>query len=413
MYYRTAVFGVIIIASMVAVGTVPAATAEVPTQSNGSSQGEAYAGAHVSFETTGNAVVDYAVNGETIVENVSVDASESARSGLGIGAGAGVSAITDVAGASLGAQAQARASVTVESESGATISAHDNGNGVLQVKASDESQIATVDLGGEATANQQSDGRIVVESGGGTEGTFLLVGSGDLAVNDEGDVTAEIESGGELVYRQYENDRSQADEERERMIAEGTAAAEVYVQQSTESGQETIADAVEYGNDTTVEVAQESSSTVELTVERTQSEGRVIASSVSKETFEAAEELTVTVDGEAAAKADSSSAVEQTAKSGDEPAFYVEQSSSAEATVDVFVGIHEFSTRTVTMTGDDGSSDGGSDSSGDGESSDSSDGGSSEDGSSGDSGSGSTPGFGVGIALVAILGAALLARRRN
>jgi PGF-CTERM protein len=108
---------------------------------------------------------------------------------------------------------------------------------------------------------------------------------------------------------------------------------------------------------------------------------------ISDAAFQSAEDLTVTVDGEAAAQADSYSAVQQSAAEGDEPRYYVAQSSSAEATTDVAIGIDHFSERNVAMQSD-GGGDGG-------------DGGTNGDGA----------GFGPAVALLAVVGSLLAARR--
>jgi PGF-CTERM protein len=209
-----------------------------------------------------------------------------------------------------------------------------------------------------------------------------------VCVTEKGEDNAEIEQGSELVCRQYDGERSDDDEETERMIQNGTATAEVYVQQAQDGGEETVADAVEYGQDTTVEVKSASENQVDMTVDRAESDGKVIVTTVSDAAVENVEDLTVTVDGEAAAQADSYGEVQQSAAEGDEPRYYVTQSSSAEATTDVAIGIDHFSERNVAMQsdGDEGGSDGGT-TDGDG------------------------AGFGPLVAVLAVVGSLLAARR--
>jgi hypothetical protein len=251
-------------------------------------------------------------------------------------------------------------------------------------------------LSSDSEANSESEERVVVTKDDGSQGTFIVVGDGEVVVNDEGNVTAEVEEGSQLVYRQYtDGERSENDEQQERMIQNGTATAEVYLESAAESsqdsaengsddGEEAAASVVEYGQDTTVEVTSRSENSINMTAERTQSEGKVVLTSVSEEAISNAEDIEVLVDGEAAAEADSYSEVEQAAQDGDSSAYYVSQSASAEATTDVAIGINHFSERDVTMQ-----SEGGGDGTTDG------------DGA----------GFGVFAALAA-LGAALLATRR-
>ena len=380
MKLKAAALSLLLVVSLVGMAAAPAASQ--------SAEGEAYSGANVQFETTGNAVTNYTVGGDVLVDNVTVQSSSEAESGLG--ADAGLEAMTGFSAAGLELTSTTRASATINVESGAEMESHDNEKGVLQIHANGDDQMVHANLSSDAEAHSESDQRVIVEKDDGTQGAFIVVGDGEVVVNDEGNVTAEIEGEGELVYRQYDSDRSDDDEDRERMIEEGTATAEVFVQESAEDGEETAADAVEYGQDTSVEVVAESQNTVEMNVERAESDGKVVLMSVSEAAFENADDLEVFVDGEAAAQADSYSEVEQSAMDGDEPRFHVVQSSSAEATTDVAVGIDHFSERNMEMTtdGNGDTDDGADDTDADG------------------------TGFGVLAALVA-LGAALIAVRHR
>jgi PGF-CTERM protein len=134
-----------------------------------------------------------------------------------------------------------------------------------------------------------------------------------------------------------------------------------------------------------------------MTVGRADSEGRVVITSVSEAVVSSAEDVTVTVDGEAAARADSYSEVQRATRDGENSKFLVQQYSSAEASDDIVVGINHFSERNVAVQDGSGSSSG--DDTGDDQST--------PDGSSGDG-----AGFGAGIAVVSLVGAALLARYR-
>ncbi|QLD85789.1 hypothetical protein HWV23_08655 [Natronomonas halophila] len=375
MRLKATALALLVAVSMVTMAAAPAAATQ-------QADGEAYSGANIEFQTTGNAVADYAVDGNVIVENVTVQSASEAESSGGLDAG--LEATTDIDAAGLELQSQTRASATIRSESGAEMETHDNQRGIIQVRADGQSQVVNVNVSGDAES--ESDERVVVTKDDGSQGTFIVVGDGEVVVNEEGDVNADIEQGSQLVYRQYDGERSDDDETTERMIQNGTATAEVYVQQSQEGGEETVADAVEYGEDTSVEIASASESQVNMTVERSQSQGKVILTTVSEAAFENAEDLTVTVDGEAAAQADSYSAVQQSAAEGDQPRYYVAQSSSAEATTDVAIGIDHFSERNVAMQSDGGGGDGGM-TDGDG------------------------AGFGPVIALLAVVGTLLAARR--
>ena len=392
MRHRAVVLSALLVVSLVGAAAAPAAAQSTDAE------GEAYAGSHVQFTTTGSAVSNYAVGDAVIVENMSVQSAEEARSQAGIGLDVGLSAATSIVGSAVETRTEADASGRLGFESGAAMQAHDNARGIFQVRANDSAQMVQANLSNDAEAEADGEERVVVTKGDGSQGTFIVVGDGEVVVNEEGNVTAEVEEGSQLVYRQYDDgERSEDDEQKERMIQNGTATAEVYVESAAESGQdsaedgsdegeEAAASVVEYGQDTTVEVTSRSENTINMTAERSQSEGKVVLATVSDEAFSSAEDVEVLVDGEAAAQADSYSEVEQAAQGGDNSAYYVSQSSSAEASTDVAIGVNHFSERDVSMQSD-GSGDDGGMTGGDG------------------------AGFGV-FAAVAALGVALLATRR-
>jgi ABC-type multidrug transport system ATPase subunit len=176
---------------------------------------------------------------------------------------------------------------------------------------------------------------------------------------------------------------------------------------------------VTYGQNTTVDAAQRTEGRVDMTVNRTAHEGRVVVTHVSDETFESADDVAVAVDGDAAASASSYTELRQAASGGETSKYMVEQSSAASADADatVFVGINHFSTRDVTMTDSD-SDTSSSDTDTPSDDSDTSDGDSesSNDDSSDDVGtsSGNGPGFGgaaVLLALISMTGFSVARRR--
>ena len=379
MRLRAAALALVLVVSVVGAVATPAATQE--------GESGAYSGAFVEFDTTGAAVSEYAVDGAVVVENVTVQSASETDGGID----AGLETVTSVNGSGLSVDSRTDASATVTTGSGAEMEANDNQRGVLQIHANGESQVVQADVGGEASS--ESDKRVVVESDDGSQGAFIVVGDGEVTTNENGDVVAQIDGDGQLVYRQYEGERDDDDKEQERMIQDGTAAAEVYVHGAAESSNEAEGEAtsvVEYSEDTTVEVEERSESRINMTAERTESEGRVIITTVSEEAFGSAESTEVYVDGEAAAQADSYGDVEAATQGADESRYLVRQSSSAEAATDVVVGINQFSERQVSMQSD-------------GET-----GGNGGDGVSGADG----PGFGT-LAAIAALGAALVALRHR
>ena len=398
---------VLVVSLLVASGALPTGTAAATTQ-----QSEAYAGTHIEFETTSEAIANYSVNGNTVFESMKVQSQSGAESRGDVQAGVGLSAVTSITGAALSLESQTEASATVTAESGATMEAHDNSRGILVVRSDGESQYVTVNVSGSAETESESDQRVVVTNENGAEGTFIVVGDGEVTINDQGNVSANLESNGKLVFRSYSDGRNEDDERKEQLISEGKAAAEVYVMQKSEQGGELAADVVEYGEGTTVEVTQQTEGTVQMTADRSQQEGKIIITSVSEQAISSVEDLQVTVDGEAAAEASSYSDLEG-AIGSDTSKFLVRQQSSAQASADVLVAVNQFSTREITMS-EDGSDSEDSDGSG----SDSTD--SSDEGTTAtdeDRGTTATngPGFGPVVALSALVAVVVLAlaRRRS
>lgn len=431
--------GAVIAALVVTAGVLPAAAVGAGTVSTeetvpdaGTAEADAYHGTHVSFAVEGSAVSNYTVDGEHMVSGVAVESEESYRSRTGLGAGLALelSSVTEIraAGGDLSARSETRA--TVRAKSGAELRAHDNGNGVLVVAAENGSQVVAANLSASASAEAESDARVVVTNGNGTEGAFVVVGDGEVTVNEEGDVSARLSEDARLVFRAYPEERDEDDRRQESMIAEGEVAAEVYVMAESE-GEGTVTDTVRYDENTTVETRTTAENAVEMTVERSEHEGRVILTSVSEAAVGSTEDMTVTVDGEAAARASSYSELRSAAAGGERSKFMVVQESSAEASADVLVAVNHFSTRTVTIAGADsgsGDSDDGStgadgtttadDDTGSGTDDGVTDDGTSDDGpdGNGDEPAGQPlPGFGpiaalLGVGILAVAG--LLSRRR-
>ncbi|WP_256289962.1 PGF-CTERM sorting domain-containing protein [Halobellus inordinatus] len=393
--------------SAAAVGTVGAAT---------SSQ-KAYAETNVSFDTTSNAVVDYAVDGETVMQSVKVQSQSETESSGSLSADVELSASSDIAGAAVAFDAKSETSASMSTDSGATLRAHDNERGVLTVRAGDDSQYVAVNLSSSAEAASQSSEKVVVTTDDGTEGVFLVVGDGELTVNDQGNVSASLEGDSKLAFRSYPEGRTEDDEQQEQLITSGQAAAEVYVMQQSESGSEAVADVVQYGDNTTVEVTQQSEGTVRMTAERSEHQGKVVITSVSEKVVDATNDVQVTVDGEAAAQASSYSALQSAIDGGDTSKFLVRQQASADASASVLVAVNHFSEREITMTESETTTSSGTTATATetdstttaSETTDEQTAAQTDESTS----STSSPGFGVTVALAALVGAALYAARQS
>jgi len=402
MHDRILTAAIVLLLAVSAASTgVAATTAESPVVQDQHANGSAFAGTHVSFGTSSDAVLDYAVGGATVTKSISVQSKGAAedgsgsRGGVGVDVGADLAAVTRVPAAAVSMGAKTDVSATVSSDSGAELHAHDTPHGTLVVTTGGESQYVTANLSSSAEAETAGDGRVVVETDAGTESAFVVVGDGQVTVNNAGNVSADLSENSRLVLRSYADGRDDDDAKQEELIADGTAAAEVHVMDS-EGGGDLVTDVASYGGDTSVDVTEASRGRVAMTAERSRSEGTVVLTTVSERAIASTEDLSVTVDGEAAAQASSYSAL-RGAIGSDESRYFVRQSSNAEAGADVLVAVNEFSSRDVEMASDGGGD--GSDGSTDG-----------DGGSEGTPASG--PGLGVLASLVALVAAASIARRR-
>ena len=386
----------------------------------------AYNGTHVSFGTTENAVTNYSVDGERTFSAVKVQSESSAKSGGLLGADVSLSAVTklNAAGISLGATSKTEA--TVRTDSGATLTAHDNGHGILVVESGNSSQYVLANLSAGANASAAGDSQVSVTTANGTKGTFIVVGDGNVTVNKQGDVAAHLGTDGRLVFRAYPDGKDEGDEKQEQLIADGTAKAEAYVMAE---GEQTVVDTISYGRNTTVEAKQAGQGAVNVTVDRATHEGCIVITTVSEQVLNTTEDVEVQVSGNAKAAAKASTYTQLESAIGSERSRYLIEdpksasgSANANATAEVVVAVNHFSERTISMqssaaaaggtTTADGATNGGSTTDAGTTNGGGGAGTTSANGENADGSSGSIPGFTPITAVVALLAAALLARLR-
>ena len=354
---------------------------------------ESYAGTHLSFVTTADALAEYTVEGDQMIGSVEVESASDAEQRGILGVGVDLATVTSLQASALTVQTTSETSVQVESDTGASIEAHDSQRGHLVIHAEGEGQLVTANVSSDAQATQESDSKVVVTKDDGTEGVFIVVGEGSVAVNEAGNVTAELVQDAKLTYQQYDDERDEEDEHREELIANGTAAAEMYVTVDAEAEGEAVAEVVHYGHDTTVDVVTTAENEIHVTAERTESEGRIIITSISEQAYESASELEVMVDGEAATHVESMSELEAAAAGGDNSAYMVRHASTADASAEVLIGVNHFSERDIVMSTDGAETP--------------------DDGDGDDDIVEENPGFGAAIAGIAVAIAALIAARRR
>ncbi|WP_049907094.1 hypothetical protein [Halovivax asiaticus] len=334
---RAAVMSLLLMTSLLVMAVPGTATAQ-------ESSNESFAGAHVDFAVDGNAITDFSVAGEQTFSDVRVQSQSDA----GFGGDIDLRTMMGIDGAGLSLAAQTQTSATISTQSGAEVSAHDTQQGHLVVSAGGSSQIVEADLASDASASVEGD-TVVVDSGE-REGAFIVVGDGEVAVNEDGNVAADLSSDAKLVFRSYaEGERDEQAKAEEALIANGSAAAELAVEQRDG---EIVSETVTYSEETTTEVSTETKNQVEVTIDRSVSEGTVVLTTVSEEAVGSVENLSVAVDGEAAAEASTMSELEAGA-AGEEPRYMVTSTNEAQGEATVAVAIDHFSERTMTMSGED------------------------------------------------------------
>ena len=372
-----------------------AASPHVLESSNNAEDGQ-YVGTHITFETTASAVTNYTVADAELLSALEVEsASDAEERGL-IGTGIALESATSVDAAPISLSASTETEATIESDSGATMQAYDSQRGHLMVRAADDGSLISANLSADTEAEQADERRVVLTKDDGTQGTFIVLGEGEVTVNERGNVTANLKDGSSLVYQQYDGERSDDDADRESLIADGTAAAEVFVTNSADGSAEAAADIVQYADDTTVDVTTYSENRIEMTAERTESDGRIIITSIADSVFESADDIEVMVDGNAAAQVDSTSELVAATENGDQSAYAIRSTSTAEASTDVIVAVNHFSEREVTMQSASADDTTDADDTAD----------------ETDEEADPLPGFGVLIAIVGVLGAGLFTARR-
>ncbi|WP_135829735.1 hypothetical protein [Halorussus halobius] len=338
-----------------------------------------YAGTHVSFDVDDRAVTDYAVDGETILDSLRVASRERVEESDPVDANASLSAATHVDGAGLNLTATTGTEARIAAETGATLAAHDNRHGVLVVASGEGTDYAVADLPPGASAAADGDAAVAVTTENGTEATVFVVGEGAVGVTDAGDVTARLGEDARLAVRSYPAGKDAADDERERLLADGAASAEVYVTtergtangtgnasnagnaddpgsvtdprnasdgESASDAPRAVVDAVTYDDNTTVTADRVREGDVSLAVNRTTREGTILLASVSPALLDA-DQATVTVDGEAAAEAATYSQLAGAV--GSQQSRYV-VAEGANASAEVGVGVSHFSERIVAVT---------------------------------------------------------------
>lgn len=303
---------------------------------------------HLSFKTTQDALVDYKVDGQTVFSSISVGSKSEteSRSGGTIGVGMDLGSITNIVKSSVSIQSKTNTNAILTTESGAHIKAHDNTHGILVVTPGEDSQIASINVSSSTTVQKENNKKVIITKENGDQGIFLVVGDGQATVNNNGNITADLASNSKLVFRDYNGKRDRQDKQKEQLITNQQAAAEVYIDHTNDQYR---SDIVQYSDDTKIEVKKKTSGQINMTADRTQSQGKIILTSVSQQAIDATNQIDVIVDGELATQAQSYNELQTAIKQGSNSKYLVRQKSDTKATTDVAIAVNHFSTRQITI----------------------------------------------------------------
>lgn len=126
------------------------------------------------------------------MDEIPTDRVEEADAAYLTGATPALSTVIEVVGAAVSLGARASTNATVATDSGAELKAHDNDRGILVVRAGEPGQVVHANVSGDAEANAESDDRVVVRKDDGTSGTFIVVGEGNVTVDERGNATVNV-----------------------------------------------------------------------------------------------------------------------------------------------------------------------------------------------------------------------------
>lgn len=305
-----------------------------------------YQASHVGFDAKQNSVVNFSVGGQQIFESFSVVAKSDTetQSGGTIGVGVGLGEVTNIAKSAMSMRSQTDKNAVLETESGADIKIHNNDRGIITVTPSENSQIANINISPNTRATTETDKKVVITKEDNSEGVFLIVGDGEVTVNNNRNVIADIEQNRKLVYRDYKQQRSDDDRQQENLISNQNATAEVYIEQTDNQYRSNI---VQYG-DTTVETTDQRQGQINLSVDRTQNQGKIILTTISNQAINPTNNISVQIDGETITQVETYNQLQSSIQQ-DNPSFLINQQSSTQSVSDIAIAIDHFSTRQITI----------------------------------------------------------------
>jgi len=361
----TALVATLLVVSMAAPAAVTPAAADE----------HEYDGKHVSFDIKPNGIAEYSVNNETLFSSVKTRAASEPA--VDVGAGVDASAIAGFEGAGIEATSTTTAAARFRTENGAQVAAHDTERGHLTIHATEQRTLVQINMSD--PVGTTPEGSVIVVGGATQVGSVFVVGEGNLSITEEGNIVADLPRGSGLVFRSNGDNRTTQDQATERLIERGSAAGEVYVSQRNG---EVVADTVQYDTDISVEVAQYEDGFVEVGVNRTTEQGTIVIMEVSKKLIEDPGDTAVRVSGTKATRVDTHAELRRSLGKG-EPTYKVSRATTGQANAAILVAIDSFSGQTVII----------------------------EERQESTAVEESTPGFGVSVALLAMLTVTLAARR--
>lgn len=312
----------------------------------GQATDEAYDGRYVSLDATDSAVIEYALGGDVVAASIRAGSAER----LG---DANLSELTNLEGGVFDDRQVGETTATLTTPT-AQLQAHDNPRGVFTIQPTDEPQYARIELPRGAEVSDEGNGTVTYLTAEGTAVSVLLVGDGEIAVED-GNVLARLAPESRLVMRASPNGEDEDFAGQNRLVADGLALGEVYV---IERDPDVVTDTVVYDPGVTIEGARADESAIRALVERGASEGGVVIAGAS-DSILPADGLNATVDDEPAEEVDTYDGLAD-AVGGDRSRFLVPEPDVTDVTTAV-VAINEFpdSSRRIVVSAADGDDGGG------------------------------------------------------
>lgn len=318
---------VVVLALLVTVGLV-ASAATVTGLQGGEESGD-----HITLEFTNQQVVNYTVGNQTFLASIQAQSVEQVETD-------GLQSLTEFEGSAMESTGEDEATWLVNTQSNANFEFNDNPHGTFIAEGVDVAQYARFVVAEGVEATDENQRKVTLTTDGNAAASFILVGDGEVTVNQNGDVVARIGDASTLVFRAYPDGKSNSDEQMERYIENGNGVAEIYARQP---GTDSIVDHARYQQDVAPTAEQTDDTTVQTDIEYTEGESGVVLFTLSQAFTEASGAINATVNGQQAQEVTSFGELDG-ALDGNQSRYMVVE---LESRTDVIVAVNQFAAQTT------------------------------------------------------------------